>query len=67
LKIDSTRAGVPTLARAIGIEGSLADLAPEMPSGLSPVSEIDVAQLAEQVGRILSRTLEVERERRGMK
>jgi hypothetical protein len=68
LKINPTPAGVPTLSRAIGIEGSLPGLAPEMPSELAaPVREIDVAQLAEQVGRILSRTLEVERERRGMK
>ncbi len=66
LKIDAPPAGVPTLARAIGIEGSLPSVAPEMPSELA-APPIDVAQLAEQVGRILSRTLEVERERRGMK
>ncbi len=35
LKINSTPAGVPTLARAIGIEGSLTSLAPEVPSELA--------------------------------
>ena len=66
LKIEATPANVPTLARAITIEGSMGSLAPETPVS-EPVRGIDIGQLAEQVGRILSRTLEVERERRGMK
>jgi hypothetical protein len=70
LKIEAAPAGAPTLARAIiGAEsGSLASLAPPMtPESSAPARGIDVAQLAEQVGRLLSRRLTVERERRGMK
>jgi hypothetical protein len=70
LKIEAAPAGVPTLAREItGAEsGSLASLAPPMtPESSAPARAIDVAQLAEQVGRLLSRRLAVERERRGMK
>ncbi len=70
LKIEAAPAGAPTLARAIsGAEsGSLASLAPPMtPESSAPAREIDVAHLAEQVGRLLSRRLAVERERRGMK
>src|SRR5262249_41230130 len=69
-KIEGAPAGAPTLARAInGAEsGSLPSLAPPMtPESSAPARGIDVAQLAEQVGRLLSRRLEVERERRGMK
>jgi len=70
LKIEAAPAGAPSLARAIiGAEsGSLASLAPPMtPESSAPARGIDVAQLAEQVGRLLSRRLAVERERRGMK
>lgn len=71
LKIEAAPAGAPTLAREIGgaaESGSLASLAPPMaPVSSAAAREIDVAQLAERVGRLLSRRLAVERERRGMK
>ena len=73
LKIEATSAGAPTLARKISGDsttepGSMTSLAPPLTlESSAPARGLDVAQLAEQVGRLLSRRLAVERERRGMK
>jgi hypothetical protein len=69
LKIEP--AGVPTLARRVG-DGSAADSGktagaePPPDSGAAPAQIIDTTRLTEQVGRLLSRQLAVERERRGI-
>jgi hypothetical protein len=69
LKIEP--AGVPTLARRVG-DGSAADsgrtagAGPPPVSGEAPTQRIDTTRLTEQVGRMLSRQLAVERERRGI-
>jgi hypothetical protein len=69
LKIEPPTAIAPAVSRQIGADAeSGVGAAPGM--GAEPparAGEVDVAQLAEQIGRLLSRQLAVERERRGMK
>jgi hypothetical protein len=67
LKIEPATAIAPAVSRQVGADaefGATPGMAVEPPAR---AGEVDVAQLAEQIGRLLSRQLAVERERRGMK
>ncbi len=67
LKIEAVSASAPVIARQAN-DSPVAESGAAM-NTLSTMTakEIDIAQLADQVGRLLSRQLAVERERRGMK
>lgn len=73
LKLDSAPAVAANVARLIttGAEsGATSGIGASPPTATeppAPAREVDVAQLAEQIGRLLSRQLAVERERRGIK